>query len=154
MPGRSVEHASFTVERRYDAAVARVFAAWSEESAKARWFAAPPEGWRQDEYELDFRVGGRELSVGGPEGGPVLTYTATYWDIVPEVRIVYTYEMLQDDVRASVSLATVTFADEGGRTLLVLTEHGAYFDGIHDPGAREDGMGSLLDRLALDLDTA
>jgi uncharacterized protein YndB with AHSA1/START domain len=38
---RSVTHATFVVERSYDAAPARVFAAWADPAAKARWFASP-----------------------------------------------------------------------------------------------------------------
>jgi uncharacterized protein YndB with AHSA1/START domain len=56
---RSVTHATFTVERSYDASPARVFAAWADPAAKARWFASPEE-WGPDEFDLDFRVGGRE----------------------------------------------------------------------------------------------
>ena len=62
----SVTHATFVVERTYDAAPSRVFAAWSEPEAKARWF-----GGSDGEFELDFRVGGREFSRGGPPDGPV-----------------------------------------------------------------------------------
>jgi uncharacterized protein YndB with AHSA1/START domain len=38
---RSVTHATFVVERSYDAAPARVFAAWADPAAKDRWFASP-----------------------------------------------------------------------------------------------------------------
>jgi uncharacterized protein YndB with AHSA1/START domain len=40
---RSVTHATFVVERSYDAPPARVFAAWADPEAKARWFASPEE---------------------------------------------------------------------------------------------------------------
>jgi uncharacterized protein YndB with AHSA1/START domain len=70
MTERSVTHATFVVERTYDASPARVFAAWAEPAAKARWFAGPDE-WGPGEHELDFRVGGWEISRGGPQGGPV-----------------------------------------------------------------------------------
>ena len=38
MRQRSAHHATFVIERIYDASPARVFAAWSEPEAKARWF--------------------------------------------------------------------------------------------------------------------
>ena len=41
MTGRNVTHAVFTIERVYDAAPARVFAAFASPEAKARWFAGP-----------------------------------------------------------------------------------------------------------------
>ena len=75
MTDRSVTHSTFVVERSYAASAARVFAAWADPEAKARWFAGPEE-WGPNEFELDFRVGGRERSRGGPQGGPVHTYEA------------------------------------------------------------------------------
>jgi uncharacterized protein YndB with AHSA1/START domain len=93
-------------------------------------------------------LGGREVQRSGPEGGPVHTYRAIYWDIVANERIVYTYEMLQNETRVSVSLATIELEADGGRTLVVLTEHGAFFDGLVAPPSREQGWGSLLDALA------
>ena len=63
-----------------------------------------------DGYELDFRVGGTETNRGGPPGGPVYTYEATYQDIVPDERIVYGYTMEADGTLISVSVTTVEFA--------------------------------------------
>ena len=58
---RSVTHASFTLERAYLAPPARVFAAWADPAVKARWFAG---GTGEGDYQLDFRVGGREVASG------------------------------------------------------------------------------------------
>jgi uncharacterized protein YndB with AHSA1/START domain len=147
MTERSVEHDSFTLERVYDASPARVFAAWADPAAKARWFR-DPEGWVSGPYELDFRVGGRESASGGPSGGPFHEYRAVYWDIVADERIVYTYEMLEDATRVSVSLAIVELRPDGDGTLLTLTEHGAFFDGHDSSARRESGTVTLLDGLA------
>jgi uncharacterized protein YndB with AHSA1/START domain len=147
---RSVTHATFVVERRYDASPARVFAAWADPAAKARWFAGPEE-WGRDEFELDFRVGGREVSRGGPPGGPVHAYDAVYQDIVPDERIVYSYDMLMDGTRISVSLATVEFKPSGEGTRLVFTEQGAFLDGLDTADQRRQGTGSLLDALGEEL---
>jgi len=146
MTARSIEHASFTIERRYGVPPDRVFAAWADPAAKARWFRGPDD-WVASGHELDFRVGGLEETSGGPPGGPVHTYRALYWDIVPDARIVYTYEMLTGGVRMSVSLATVVLCSDGDGTRLVVTEHGAFLDGIEDPALREHGTGALLDAL-------
>jgi uncharacterized protein YndB with AHSA1/START domain len=92
------------------------------------------------------------LSSGRREGGPVHTYNAIYWDIVPAERIVYTYEMLLDETRISVSLTTVELEPDGEGTRLTLTEHGAFFDGLDIAAERGPGMGSLLDALARELE--
>ena len=96
-------------------------------------------------------MGGRELSRGGPPGGPVHTYQALYQDIVPDERIVYSYTMHLDQTLISVSLATVELRAEGAGTWLVLTEQGAYLDGYEDGGERERGAGELLDALGAEL---
>src|SRR5919202_1788709 len=75
MRERSIEHASFSIERRYDVPPATVFAAWADAAAKARWFSESGE-WVAGPLELDFRVGGSEVQWSGPEGGPVHTYRA------------------------------------------------------------------------------
>jgi uncharacterized protein YndB with AHSA1/START domain len=150
MTERSVTHATLAIERTYDATPARVFAAWADPAAKARWFAGP-EGWESGGYELDFRVGGKECAVGGPPGGPIHRYDARYYDIVPDERIVYSYEMHTDDTRISVSLATVEFKPAGVGTRLIVTEQGAFLDGYDTPALREQGTIDLLDALAEEL---
>jgi uncharacterized protein YndB with AHSA1/START domain len=150
MTARSVTHATFVVERTYDASPARVFAAFADPAAKARWFAGPEE-WGPAEHELDFRVGGREISRGGPKGGPVFTYEARYQDIVPNERIVSTYDMCMDETRISVSLATVELKSEGAGTRLVYTEQAAFLDGHDAPDQRQHGTGELLDALGTEL---
>jgi len=104
MSERSAEHAAFVVERVYDASPERVFAAWSDPQAKARWFDGP-----EAEFELDFRVGGWERRRGMLPDGREYTFQALYRDIVLGRRIVYTYDMLLDGIRISVSVATVEF---------------------------------------------
>jgi uncharacterized protein YndB with AHSA1/START domain len=150
MSERSIEHATFTVERTYEASPARVFAAWADPVAKGRWFG-DAEAEKSSEYELDFRVGGREFSRGAGPDGEVYTYEARFQDIVPGQRIVYTYEMQRVATRISVSLATVELEREGRGTRLIYTEQGAFLDGEDKPEYREQGTGTLLDALGAEL---
>jgi uncharacterized protein YndB with AHSA1/START domain len=66
-------------------------------------------------------------------------------------RLVYVYEMRQDDRKISVSLATIELAPAGKGTRLKITEQGAFLDGYDDAGSREHGTGLLLDRLGASL---
>jgi uncharacterized protein YndB with AHSA1/START domain len=147
---RHVTHAMFTLERTYPVPPARVFAAWAEPAAKARWFAAGPDAGHQ----LDFRAGGREVVHGGPDGGPLMTFETLYRDIVPDERIVYTSTLLAGDDVMTVSLTTVEFRPAEGGTQLVLTEQGAFLDGQEEPAWREQGTAAQLDALAKALTTA
>ncbi len=92
-------------------------------------------------------MGGTETNRGGPPGGPVYTYEATYRDIVPAERIVYAYTMEADGTLISVSVTTVEFAPAGAGTTLTFTEQGVFLDGADTPAVREKGTGELLDAL-------
>ena len=92
-------------------------------------------------------MGGTETNRGGPPGGPVYTYEATYRDIVPDERIVYGYFMHADDTLISVSVTTVEFSPAPSGTTLTFTEQGVFLDGADTPAIREKGTGEILDAL-------
>jgi uncharacterized protein YndB with AHSA1/START domain len=152
MTERSVRHATFAIERTYPASRERVFKAFADPKAKAKWFVGPDD-WDKSDHKLDFRVGGKETVSGGPPGGPVHYYNCTYQDIVPNERIVTTYDMHLDKARISVSLATIEFKAAGSGTKLILTEQGAFLDAFDKPELREEGTKGLLDQLGKALET-
>ena len=143
----TVAHDMFVIERIYPVPVTQVFGAWADPMLKARWFAGSADALGAG-YDLDFRVGGREVNRAGPPGGPVYTYQSEFHDIVPEQRIIYTYEMYADETRISVSVATVQFRSRDATTQLVLTEQGVFLDGHDTAAQREEGTRILLDSLA------
>ncbi len=144
---RSVAHAAFDLERTYDAPVARVWKALTDAEAKQRWFTGSPGQWALIERRMDVRVGGREILKGRWEGGVVSTFDAIYHDVIPNERLVYSYQMFLDERKISVSLATVQLVALSERTTLKVTEQGAFLDGYDDAGSRQRGTGFLLDAL-------
>jgi uncharacterized protein YndB with AHSA1/START domain len=146
----SVVHDSFTIERRYPASPSRVFAAFADPSAKARWAESPGSEPDGDEgyLEFDFRVGGHERFGFTMPGGSTYSYDALYYDIVPDARIVYCYEMYADGARISVSVAAIEFAKDEEGTALTYTEQGTFLDGLDQPELRQEGSVELLDSLA------
>jgi len=153
MTERFVNHDTFVVKRRYPAHPSKVFGAWADAAAKSIWMDDPDFKSDGGPYELDFRVGGRERFSGlTPEGTPY-RYDALYYDIVPDRRIVYSYEMYMGDDRMSVSLATVDIAPDQDGAKLTYTEQGAFLDGIDKIEAREEGTTWLLDNLGKYLDS-
>ena len=143
-------HGTFVVERVLDASPARVFAAFATPEGKDRWFAGPG-AWTREIREMDFREGGRERVRGVWPGGSS-DFRATYHDIVPDQRIVYSYEMFNNEARISVSLTTILIVPEGGGARLTLTEQGVFMDhdpaGQMGPASREHGTNLLMDQLA------
>ncbi len=149
MTARSVIHDTFTIERTYPAATSRVFAAFASEEAKNTWGAEPDADAAPGDTEFDFRVGGRER-FSNKWQDTTYRYDALYYDIVPDQRIVYSYEMYANDARISVSVTTIEFAKSGEGTTLTYTEQGAFLDGIDGPQAselRQGGTAEMLDNL-------
>jgi uncharacterized protein YndB with AHSA1/START domain len=150
-PG-TVVHAAFHIDRTFKASPQRVFKAFADPLAKALWFSGTPGKWTELERIMDFRVGGREVAKGQWTDGPITHFDAVYHDIVPDQRIVYSYNMFVDTRKLSVSLATIQIrAAGGGGTHLRVSEQGAFLDGYEDGGSRERGTGELLDRLGATL---
>ncbi|HEY2793313.1 MAG TPA: SRPBCC family protein [Micromonosporaceae bacterium] len=147
----SVIHDTFVIERTYPATPARVFAAFASEEAKSSWGEVEEHDpvAEQADSEFDFRVGGRERFE-TVDDRAVYRYDALYYDIIPDQRLVYSYEMYMNDTRISVSVATIEFAASGDGTTLTWTEQGAFLDGIDGPEApslRKGGTTEMLDAL-------
>ena len=153
MTDQTVIHDTFTIERTYPAPPSRVFAAFASKEAKDNWGDTgdlTEPGPDAAETEFDFRIGGHERFGFGYQGISY-RYDARYYDIVPDQRIIYSYEMYADGARISVSVATIEFAAATGGTALRWTEQGAYldgFDGADAPQLRAGGTAEMLDGLA------
>ena len=155
MTAHPVIHDTFVIERTYLTPVSRVFAAFTTKEAKEAWGdtgdldpIAP--GADSSDAAFDFHVGGHERFGFGYQGVSQ-RYDATYYDIVPQQRIIYSYEMYADGVRSSVSIATIEFVSVDGGTALTWTEQGAYLngvDGAEAPQLRRGGTSEMLDGLA------
>ncbi len=141
-----IHHGQFAIERTYPATPGRVYAAWSELGAKARWFIGP-EGWREVRREIDFRVGGQEVLQGRLSNGRVTLYTAHFHALAPAERIVFDYDMHLNETHHSTSLATVELFPTSNGTRLLFTEQVAFLDGTESPANREHGTAIHLDRL-------
>jgi uncharacterized protein YndB with AHSA1/START domain len=146
MTKRSTDHDTFVIERTFAFRREFVYAAWTSAEAKSQWFVGP-SGWELQLRELEFRVGGRERLKGRRPDGTTSLFDARYYEIVPNERIVYVYEMHTNDVRASISLATIEFKERKEGTGLIITEQGVFLDGYDDAGRRERGTQVLIDQL-------
>jgi uncharacterized protein YndB with AHSA1/START domain len=143
---RSVVHATFCIERSYEASRAQVYKALTDPAAKAKWFVGGG-GYTVLLREMDVRPGGRERLKGRWDSGVVSSFEAVYHDVLPDERLVYAYEMHLDERKISVSLTTFELKPAGAGTRLVMTEQGAFLDGYDDAGSRERGSKFLLDAL-------
>jgi uncharacterized protein YndB with AHSA1/START domain len=143
----NIRQHDFTIERRFRQSPEQTFQVFADPDLRQRWFRVP-DSWTDQEWSLDFRIGGSELNAGRDQSGNHHVYRSRFHDIVGGERIVFAYDMVLDGQLTSVSLTTVELRlDDGGGTHLIFTEHGAFLDGLDDPAEREHGTGLLLDRV-------
>ena len=143
-------HATIVIERSFPVSPERVFVAFSDPAKKRRWFAEG-EGFKIDSYEMDFRVGGREITRMHFSDFPACTNDTHFLVIVPNHRIVLAYTMTMNGQAFSSSQATIEFVASQNGTTLFFTEQAAFFEKADGPKMREDGWRQLLDALAKEL---
>ena len=96
----AIAHATIVMERTYEAAPQRVFAAWSDVDARKRW-SAPADNIRIEYEQADFREGGRDISRCIEPGNADYVATVTYLDIRKDQRIVFAEDVVHGAKRVS-----------------------------------------------------
>lgn len=106
------------VTRTFEAPPELVFKAWSQADLFRRWWMPKSvEGVSLVSCDMDVRTGGKyrlEFAAGGPE---TMAFYGKYLEVVPNERIVWT-----NDEGEEGAVTTVTFSDQGGKTLLTFQE--------------------------------
>ena len=126
------------LRRAYDAPLERVWRAWTDAGALAKWYLAG------DDHvihfaEADVRVGGQYRVAFGPPGKPPYVEVGHYDEVVPLKRLAFRATVAIQDGDRALGLAhaetvVVEFVDLGdGCTQIVLTETG--------PNSRRSGGG-------------
>lgn len=80
---------SLTMVRRFRAAPAVLWAAWTDPEQIARWFG--PHHTRVEEAEAELRLGGRMRVVLREDNGARHEVSGTYAEIEPERRLVFSW---------------------------------------------------------------
>ncbi len=134
------------VTRSFDAPARLVFEAWSNPELFQRWWVPKSMGMELHSCEMDVRTGGTyKLNFG--EG---MNFFGRYIEVTPTSLIVWTNE--EDGENGSVT--TVTFEEESGRTLLVISEVYPSKEALDEAGGAVDATHetfSQLDELLLTL---
>ena len=132
--------------RTFDAPARVVFRAWTTPELFRRWWVPKALGLTLLSYEADVRVGGGyRLVFGHPAAPEPVAFFGTYLEVTPHSRLVWT----NDEGGEGGAVTTVTFQEEGGKTLLAV--HNLYpskeaLDGEIACGATS-GMPETLDQL-------
>jgi uncharacterized protein YndB with AHSA1/START domain len=141
---------AFSLERTFKATPAQAFKAFADPDAKSRWFSGGDEH-TIIERSMDVRPGGREVAVGRWKSGVTTRFDAFYFDVVPDRRLVYAYEMHLDALKISASLACVEIEPHPTGVKLKVAEQAVFLNGYEDDGNRERGTNVLMDKLVASL---
>lgn len=106
------------VTRVFDAPARIVFEAWSRPELFQRWWVPKALGVPLRACEMDVRTGGGYRLEFGLDAANSMAFFGRYIEVIPSSRIVWTNEESGD----AGAVTTVTFEDQGGKTLLVLSE--------------------------------
>ena len=107
------------VTRTFDCPARLVFEAWTNPELFKQWWVPKSMGMTLHSCELDVRVGGGYRLVFGDDPSNPMAFFGKYLEVTPYSRLVWTNEESGDDG----PVTTVTLAEKGGKTMLVLQEH-------------------------------
>jgi len=134
---------SLTIKRRFNAAPAKIYAAWTDPEKLAAWFGPAKVKEGSVQAETDLRIGGRYRISFHATDGEYFQAGGVYRDIVPNERIVMSWAWHSTPERES--QLTIALKPDGAGTLLTL-HHEQFFNEAARDG-HEKGWTELLAKL-------
>ncbi|HWP14400.1 MAG TPA: SRPBCC family protein [Xanthobacteraceae bacterium] len=120
--GTTVERKSdreLVVTRTFNAPARIVYEAWTKPELFKRWWTPKSSGVTMLSCEMDVRVGGTyRLVFRHPSSGQPMAFFGRYTEVTPNSRIVWT----NDEGGEGGAVTTVTFEEQGGKTLVVMSD--------------------------------
>ena len=127
------------VTRTFNGPARVVFEAWTKPELLKRWWAPKSTGVTLLSCEADIRVGGTYRFVFGHGGSEPMAFHGRYLEVTPHSRLVWTNEEGGDGG----PVTTVTFEENGGKTLLVMHELHASKEALDEARASGVEAGTL-----------
>lgn len=145
----STETHELTLTRLIDAPRAALYRCWTEPELLKQWFT--PRPWTTPVVETDVRPGGASYFLfKGPEGQE-FPNRGVYLEVVPNQKIVFTdaYTEAWAPSAKPFMTATITFADESGKTrYTAIARHWTAEDkAAHEAMGFHDGWAKAADQL-------
>ena len=128
------------VTRTFNGPARLVFEAWTKPELFRQWWVPKSMGMSLRSCEMDVRVGGKYRLEFEPDA---MAFFGTYLEVTPHSRLVWTNEESDEG-----SVTTVTFAEQGGKTLLVMHELYPSKEALDAAGTgAADAMGETFEQL-------
>jgi uncharacterized protein YndB with AHSA1/START domain len=130
------------VTRTFNAPARIVFDAWTKPELFMRWWAPRSMGMSILSCEMDVRTGGKYRLEFGQDPSSPWAFFGKYIEVIPNSRIVWTNEEGDDG-----PVTTVTFEQQGGQTLLTLSELYPSKEALEAQRGAEDALPEQFDQL-------
>lgn len=131
------------VTRIFDAPARIVFEAWTRADLFKIWWAPKSAGVPLLSCEMDVRTGGRYRLEFGHDAESSMAFYGKYLEVVPATRLVWT-----NDEGEQGAVTTVTFEEQGGKTVLTLHELYPTKEALDEAlRGMEEGMPEQFDQL-------
>ncbi len=118
-----------------------VFEAWTKPELFRQWWVPKSLGMNLLSCDMDVRVGGT-YRLEFAHGDSQMAFFGTYNEVTPNSRLAWTNEESDEG-----SVTTVTFAEQGGQTLLAMHELYPSKEALDAEGGATDAMGETFDQL-------
>jgi len=105
------------VTRTFNAPARIVFEAWTKPELIKQWWVPKSMGMSLLSCEMDVRIGGKYRFVFRQGASEPMAFFGRYIEVTPYSRLVWTNEESEEG-----AVTTVTFEEQGGKTLLVMRE--------------------------------
>ena len=132
------------IERVFNAPRELVFRAWTDPDHIRKWFG--PRDHPATQMDMDVRPGGRWRGcLRSTETGNDLWLGGIYREIAPPERLVFTFAWEEEGERGLETLVTITFAEQGAKTLMTFRQ--TPFQSTGELDGHRGGWTSSFDRL-------
>jgi uncharacterized protein YndB with AHSA1/START domain len=121
-----------------------VWQAWTDPKQAVQWWG--PKEYPAAHLEMDLRPGGvwRGL-LRSPSDGGELSHKGVFREVTPPERLVFTFSWDEEGERGLETLITITFADQGDKTLMTFRQ--IPFQSAEERDGHRYGWGSAFERL-------
>lgn len=144
MAGPTALERVLVIERTFAAPRELVFQAWINPDQPKRWWG--PKDYPVTQMDMDVRPGGTWRGcLRAVADGRELWHRGVFREIAPPERLVFTFAWEEEGERGLETLVTVTFATQGGRTLMTLRQEP--FQSVAERDGHRGGWNSAFDRL-------
>jgi uncharacterized protein YndB with AHSA1/START domain len=135
---------ALVIRRVFDAPRETVWKAFTDSKHALNWWG--PRDHPARHIEIDARVGGRwRICLRSVADGRDLWHGGVFREVVRPEWLVFTFAWDEDGERGEENIVTITFAEQGGKTLMTFHQAPFWSEGERD--GHQGGWGSTFDRL-------